>query len=377
MKRVLLILCLLLTSFYCFAEKIEIASITASSTLKSQSNLYEVNHLIDGTEKSWVEGEEGSGIGTVITINFKKPEKIQTFYIKNGYGDFQYYYSNNRVRNLNCEFQGRGGVFINLEDKPGFQKVEFNIPIVTNKLVFTINDVYKGTKYDDTAIAEISFDDWEKLNHRDMNNSIIRYRLDDIFDCYKTKDSLISARDEKSSFSFPRQDSRHGEDWFAYSCHHDIIPLKNGGMYFISNLSSEIMGQKRTSAYEDTYILFSKLNGEKIIPCQNEFISIGTESDIKEMELVLQKKDLKDKEKVFIEKYIKIVKDLESARKTNLPFLSTLFSTQVSEKKSEIELCINDYVELSWYKIWNILPGYRYKIKYCAPSEIISEVSLP
>lgn len=376
MKKSVSILCLLMTSLFCFAQKIEIANITASSTLESPTNLYEVNHLIDGTDKSWVEGEDGSGIGTVITINFKNSVEIQTFYIKNGYGDFKHYYENNRVRNLSCSFQKRGGVSINLEDRPGFQKVEFDTPIVTNKLVLTINDVYKGNKYDDTAITEISFDNWENLNHQELNSSIIAYRLDDIYDCYKKKDSTITEREYKSRFTSARLDSRHGEDWFSYSCHNDIIPLKNGGMYFLSYLSSECMGQKRTSSYDDIYILFSKLDGEKIMPCQNEFISLGTESDIKEIELELQKKDLKDKEKKFMEKYIKIVKDLESSRKSNLPFLSTLFSSRVSNN-GEVELYINDYVDFSWYKIESLFPGYRYKVKYCAPTEIISEVSLP
>ena len=376
MKKYMLSVYLFFAAICCFAEKLEIASVTASSTLKSKSNLYEVNHLIDGTEKSWVEGEEGSGIGTVITINFKKPEKIQTFYIKNGYGDFKHYYENNRVRTLSCDFQYRGGVFINLEDKPGFQKVEFNIPVETNKLVFTIKAVYKGTKYDDTAIAEISFADWEKLKHHEMNDSIIRSRLDDIYDCYKARDALVTSRDSESAFAHPRHDSRHGEDWFSWACHHSIIPLKDGGMYFLSGLSSELMGQKRSSSYEDIYFLFSKLKEDKIVPCQNEFISLGNESDKKELELLLKKGDLKDSQKSFIEKYIAIINDFEMSRKSNLPFLSTLFSERVSEETSEIEFYINDYMDLPSI-IWNLLPGYNYNVKYCAPKEIISEVSLP
>lgn len=236
--------------------------------------------------------------------------------------------------------------------------------------------MYKGTKYDDTAIAEISFDSWEKLPHGSMNNSILAYRIDDIYECYEKKDSLITNRVNKSMFSLPRQDSRHGEDWFLYSCQHSIIPLTNGGMYFLSSLSSECYGQTRTSAYMDEYILFSKLDGEKIIPCQNEFISLGDETDIKEMELELEKNTLKNKEKVFIEKYIMIVNDLEESKITNLPFLSTLFSVRV-DNNAKIEFYLNDYVEFTWDKINYLFPGYCFQIKYSAPTEIISIVSLP
>ena len=382
MKKNVFILYVLISSFYCFAERIEIESISASSTLSSQSNLYDVNHLIDGTDKSWVEGEEGSGTGTVITINFKKPEEIQTFYIKNGYGDFKHYYENNRVRKLNCTFTERGFVNIILEDKPGFQKVEFDTPVITDKLVLTIKDVYSGTKYNDTAISEISFDDWDKLKHQDMNFSIIKYRVMDIFNRYKTKDSMITDRTEKSLFSFPRPDSWSYHHLFETNCEFNILPLKDGGMYFLSSLSSELMGQKRTSPHDDLYILLSKLEGEKIVPCQNEFISLGNESDIKELELALQRKDLKNEEKVFIEKYLKIVSDLEDARKTNLPFLSPLFCINLSKDssdRSEIVLHINDLYKLpwTWNKLWDILPGLNFRIKYCAASEIISEVHLP
>lgn len=376
MKKKLFVLFFLLSMLCCFAAEIEITSVTVSSTLASQSNLYEANHLIDETEKSWVEGEDGSGIGTVITINFSKTEKIQTFYIKNGYGDFKHYYANNRVKTLQCGFQKRGAAFINLEDKPGFQKVEFDIPVETNKLVLTIKDVYKGTKYDDTAIAEISFDSWEDLPHNSMNRSIIAYRIDDIYECYEKKDSLITNRVNTSMFSLPRQDSRHGEDWFLYSCQHSIIPLTNGGMYFLSSLTSNYMGQPSSSAYAEYYVLFSKLDGEKIIPCQNEFISLGSEEDIKELELELEKNTLTNKQKVFIEKYIKMVNDLEESKITNFPFLCTLFTVRV-DNTSEIELYANEYVEFSWWKMKCLYPGYFFNIKYCAPSEIISSVSLP
>ncbi len=204
----------------------------------------------------------------------------------------------------------------------------------------------------------------------------------DIFNRYKTKDSMITDRTEKSLFSFPRPDSWSYHNLFETNCEFNILPLKDGGMYFLSSLSSELMGQKRTSPHDDLYILLSKLEGEKIVPCQNEFISLGNESDIKELELALQKKELKNEEKTFIQKYLKTVSDLEDARKTNLPFLSTLFCINLSKDssdRSEIVLDINDLYKLpwTWNKLWDILPGLNFRIKYCAASEIISEVHLP
>ena len=290
MKRTLLVILCAALCGLCFAEKIEIASISATSTLSSSSNLYKVENLTDGTSASWVEGESGSGIGTKIIIKFKTGVSLKTFYIKNGYGDFKHFYANNRVKTLNWSFSGRGGGSIHLEDTPGFQKVEFDIPVVTTQLVLEIDEIYKGEKYDDTAIAEICFDDWEKLKHEEMNGSIILNRCDDLFECYKAKDALITERQTDSAFSGPRRDNRHGEDWFLVSCRTDIIPLTNGSMYFVSELPSECFGQERTSAYPDLYILFSKYENGRIVPCQQMFPLFETEANIEKLKSVKNRK---------------------------------------------------------------------------------------
>ena len=333
MKKTIAILMILSLPCILFAEKIKIKSITATSTLESKTNLYDVSHLIDGTEKSWVEGEDGSGIATRITIKFDKTEKIKSFYIKNGYGDFKHFYENNRVKNLDLYFF-RGFVNITLKDEFGFQKVEFDAPISTDEIELAIKSVYKGTKFDDTAIAEISFDDWENLNHSEINSSVLEFSSNDIFECYKKKDSMIQQRVKQSIFSKPRIDSRHGEDWFLTSCRQNLIPLKDGSLYFLSFLPVEYMGQKRESSGIEGYFLFSKLRGEKIVPCQSE----------------------------FLEQFIpllpeKFQEDLTAAQKSNLPFRAD--QTFAVVDKESLELTFGGlYIR-------------------CQPSiEIISEVSM-
>lgn len=377
MQKNIFTICLFFISVCCFAKNVAITSITASSTLQSQSNLYDVTHLIDETELSWVEGETDAGIGTQITINFAEKIELKTFYIKNGYGDFEHYYTNNRVKAMICEFQHRGGADVILEDKPGFQKVEFDIPVSTNKLILTIKEVYKGSKYDDTAIAEINFGDWEKLDHDEINMSVISSRIDDIYQYYKEKDSLITNRVNKSFFASSRYDARHGEDWFLVSCAQQIVPLMDGGMYLISSLSSEYMGQQQPKNYEDDYILFSKFKDGKLIPCQNEFISLGNQADIQELQV--QKNTLSDEQKDFIEKYISTFWDLETSRTSNLPFLSTLFEIRVWETVLSVhpKITYNTSNPLP-QNIRDLYPNfYDYEIKYHTPIEMITKVSLP
>ena len=45
--------------------------------------------------------------------------------------------------------------------------------------------------------------------------------------------------------------------------------------------------------------------------------------------------------------------------------------------EKEIEFYLNDYVEFTWDKMNYLFPGYCFQIKYSAPTEIISIVSLP
>lgn len=368
MKKILFIILSAALCSLCFAQKIEVAGISASSTLSSSSNLYKVENLTDGKADSWVEGQPDSGIGTKITIRFKTDVSLKTFYIKNGYGDFRHFYANNRVKTLNWSFSRRGGGSIHLEDTPGFQKIEFDFPVKTNCLILEIAEIYKGEKYDDTAIAEISFDDWEKLNHEEMNRSIIWNRIDDLFECYKEKDAQITDKKTASAFSHTRSDNRHGEDWFLVSCRNDMIPLTNGCMYIVSSLPSECFGLKSTSNYSESYILFSKYENGKILPCQQLFPLFENETNIEKLKSV--KSSLVGKQKIFLEKYIKRFYEIKEAKKSNMPFLDTLYSVRVTG--NELDLYLNDYVDMH-----NVELAYSCPVKYFSPMEYVSVVNLP
>ena len=53
-----------------YGPGIKMKSVTATSVLGEK---YSAENLIDGSWKSWAEGEEGSGIGTKITFEFERP----------------------------------------------------------------------------------------------------------------------------------------------------------------------------------------------------------------------------------------------------------------------------------------------------------------
>lgn len=141
-----------------------IKNIRASSTLKESgfpSDFYKVENLIDNSWKSWVEGKKGDGIGEYVEIEFSENTN-GNFVIKNGYGDLLHYFENNRVKDIEVQFNDEFTLIKTLEDTYDFQYVYFNLPQryvgKIYKIRITIQSVYHGTKYDDTCVSELSFD---------------------------------------------------------------------------------------------------------------------------------------------------------------------------------------------------------------------------
>lgn len=153
-------------------------AVTASSQLESQgavnykaSNAHDLNY-----RTAWVEGVEGYGIGEYLTYKFKGGSpRITTIIVVNGYVKSQKAFKeNSRVKKLKVYKDNKPIAILNLKDIMGEQRFEIgtigdsvpDIPIWNQKKVnypdwklkFEIMEVYKGDKYDDTALSEIYFD---------------------------------------------------------------------------------------------------------------------------------------------------------------------------------------------------------------------------
>lgn len=137
--------------------------ITASSRLANQgSNNYNEENLHDfEANTSWVEGVKGYGIGEWVEYTFRaKNPRITEILIVNGYGKSQSAWKNNsRVKKLKLYIKGKPVAILNLEDTRCVQSFEI-APVTDDKewtMKFEIMDVYKGDKWEDTAISEIYF----------------------------------------------------------------------------------------------------------------------------------------------------------------------------------------------------------------------------
>ena len=148
-----------------------VTNITATSRLAPQgNNNYNEKNLYDYNDFTpWVEGVKGYGIGEKVTFTLEDVSAGFTgISITNGYSKTQTAWKNNsRVKKLKLSVDGCEKFILNLKDQMGEQVFQFGDDVVLNVVdgefqeVFTVTieilDVYKGIKYDDTAISEVTF----------------------------------------------------------------------------------------------------------------------------------------------------------------------------------------------------------------------------
>ncbi|MBU1119163.1 discoidin domain-containing protein [Patescibacteria group bacterium] len=144
-------------------------SVSASTTLVDTSAYnfdYSAKKVTDKDfSTAWIEDERDAGIGEWVLIDFGAEKEVSNVGIVPGYGrDEQIYNENNRVKKLTLEFSDGTKVTKDLEDKYGMHILTFD-PAKTTSLKLTIDEVYSGTKYNDTTISEIDVDSDYVLNN--------------------------------------------------------------------------------------------------------------------------------------------------------------------------------------------------------------------
>jgi len=150
---------------------------TVSSVLKPDSkNNYNAGNVKDNNKSTaWVEGVDEYGIGekikftTNISYNYGMILELDSIGIINGYAkSITVFNANSRVKKLiiraskESAFDFEEGdkplIFtFTLKDTPEIQYFKFKTPISATEIELEIADIYKGSKYKDTAISEIMF----------------------------------------------------------------------------------------------------------------------------------------------------------------------------------------------------------------------------
>lgn len=131
--------------------------VTASSTLSGGSVYdYSPKQVIDQDfSTSWAEGIEGNGIGEWIKMQFPAAGRINTLGIVPGFAkNTNLYQENNRIKTAGLEFSDGTTITSELTDQYGLHFIEFPTKN-TSYIRLTIKDIYAGTKYTDSPVAEL------------------------------------------------------------------------------------------------------------------------------------------------------------------------------------------------------------------------------
>lgn len=138
-------------------------SINSSSYLIEKTTKYDgQNFYVDNTLLlPWVENNNDEGIGEWIEFEIKDGAEIDSFLISNGYVNYEkpyLYEANNRVKKFRITSQNKDIDFtVVLDDTSQFQEVKLPKVLSSGKQIirFTIEEVYKGNKWNDTCVNRI------------------------------------------------------------------------------------------------------------------------------------------------------------------------------------------------------------------------------
>jgi phosphate transport system substrate-binding protein len=170
MKKLFVIL-LFSSAVLCYGIA-EVKSVSASSALSDSQGSYSAGNLIDGTWQSWAEASKGNGTGEHFILILRKAETIAGFALKNGYGNIDYFAKNNRVKAFKIYIDGTYTETIAVKDSVSFEQYSFKKPVRCGNVRFVIDDVYQGTMYNDTCVAEIAL--LEKIyNEKEFYENIL------------------------------------------------------------------------------------------------------------------------------------------------------------------------------------------------------------
>lgn len=134
---------------------------SSASSVYSGDNLgrHAPEKLYDGKlDTNWTEDSSGNGVGEYVVFNFDKTYAVNKLriYIGSHFNE-GVYRQNCRPKAITLAFSDGSTEFVRLEDSYDEQVITFNKYYYTDSIKLTIEEVYTGTKYLDTVIAELDF----------------------------------------------------------------------------------------------------------------------------------------------------------------------------------------------------------------------------
>lgn len=140
---------------------LDIVSKASASSVYSGDKLgkHVPENMYDGNLKTnWAENVSGNGVGEYVVFNFDKTYAVNKLRIYVGsHFNANVYKQNCRPKAITITFSDGSTEFVRLEDSYDEQIITFKQYYYTDSIKLTIEEVYTGTKYSDTVIAELDF----------------------------------------------------------------------------------------------------------------------------------------------------------------------------------------------------------------------------
>jgi len=155
------------------AGTVKITSATTSGVMASDENgSYEAKKVIDGKQATyWVEGGEGSGLGSWVQLDFEAPTTVTALRIWNGsWYSYDFWQRHSRLKEVELEFSDGTKVKKTLTDDKLVELVSLDKSVKASWVKVKIKSVYSGNTFNDTAVSEIQVLDDQPVSHHKVSS---------------------------------------------------------------------------------------------------------------------------------------------------------------------------------------------------------------
>lgn len=140
------------------AKNLTITAVTAKSSYSDDSAVrYDASNLNDRkTSTVWIEGEDGSGLGSWVAIALDGPQTVTGLRLWNGnWYSTDLWTRHNRLKEVQIGLSDGTEHVFTLKDVKKVEEIRFPTPVTTDKLTLHIRGTYRGTTFNDTSLSEI------------------------------------------------------------------------------------------------------------------------------------------------------------------------------------------------------------------------------
>lgn len=146
----------------------KIVSVTASGTKPNDdTGKYDPKFVSDGKQQSyWVEGGEGSGLGSWVQLNFEGPTNVAALQLWNGsWYSHDFWQRHSRLKEVELEFSDGTKEKMSLTDEKVMERIDLPKTVKAEWVKVKIKSVYSGNTFNDTGISEVQVLDDQPSSH--------------------------------------------------------------------------------------------------------------------------------------------------------------------------------------------------------------------